>query len=1024
MTSPKNLKIKKTPRDYESLFLDHYGWLLKRARHLASGTSEDPQDLVQELYISFIHLNASHQFSDEAHVRAYLRKALKNLFALRRMRHGTDATTRLALVDFDSVEFGLTAIDRSRLLHVRSDLAKIGEYVLARRHSSKGATVFLMRFFFGYLPSEIMSLLKLNRKAFEKMLLTTRLEAKAYIERPHVLRFLLRQEANAPEFPKHLPEESEALFAELQRRMFFLPVGAHTPLEQLEQIYSTSTGSLSLEQTAHLGSCRTCLQRAGDVLHIPDLLLQLFPDPAEPGDPTSSSRGLENDPLKKLRRRGREVFEHRPSKLQIIVDGQLRGVQTVTGVESRLQLTLKPFSKPEFVEIRSEQGVLMLYFDLEEGAELLEDREVHADFSEGRRLTASFCFADGTSVIDVFYFDPLMELPDEGDSLDWTPVIPQSGEPRDTTESESLRSTLRRWFSHRLSFLPSKWEVIAADSPSVPAQAKRTVRLGEELALDVVAERSGTVSQIPAEQRLPSSDPLLDGASQQSRWRKLVEWFHSNPAPTAVGAVCSIGMLLVWLFGTRSPGKPTAETVLEHSIQAEAVNSDLPSHQVLAFEEVTSNGQILHSGRVETTREKGRLSQRFYDPTGRQLSEQILDHSPSTHDCLEEMAEWSCDLSAKQLKDVQGNLTLAEQGDDYRLSYTSKEAFSSTASPRLVRAELILDQRSLHAKEQHLWVDRGDAIREYLYREIQYEVGNGAPSPGQQKLHPQSLKLRRRQGQGGSLPHLLLVATQTLRTLGGDADLSLTVQRKGSDSLLIAGSLSSKTEALAARRALASLTAEGSVLLNIHSMDEERMRAAGTLLTTIALTAYEVNAAAAPAEDQLRQYFRQQGSSGPRLDREVHLFTEAALGDVASAHRDAWRLQRLSTLLTPADVVSLNAADRQVWLAMLGDSLHTLESDLTRLDQQLGNLPFPSKQTHDKLPTGHSLEDQPYLERIAEIVQRTMHTERDLTSALTVRAGAQNKSVPKLEDTYQQLKIAESLLSDLESQVASYAREQ
>ncbi len=206
MTSSQNLKIERTPRDHESLFLDHYDWLLERARHLASGTAEDPQDLIQELYLSFTHLNASQQFADETHVRAYLRKALKNLFALRRMRHGTDAATRLALVNFDSVEFGLTAVDRSQLLHVRSDLAKISEYILARRYSSKGATVFLMWFFFGYLPSEIMLLLKLNRKTFEKMLLTTRLEAKAYVERPHVLRFLLQQEKRALEFPKYLPD--------------------------------------------------------------------------------------------------------------------------------------------------------------------------------------------------------------------------------------------------------------------------------------------------------------------------------------------------------------------------------------------------------------------------------------------------------------------------------------------------------------------------------------------------------------------------------------------------------------------------------------------------------------------------------------------------------------------------------------------------------------------------------------------------------------------------------------------------
>jgi hypothetical protein len=109
---------------------------------------------------------------------------------------------------------------------------------------------------------------------------------------------------------------------------------------------------------------------------------------------------------------------------------------------------------------------------------------------------------------------------------------------------------------------------------------------------------------------------------------------------------------------------------------------------------------------------------------------------------------------------------------------------------------------------------------------------------------------------------------------------------------------------------------------------------------------------------------------------------------------------------------------------MLGDSLHTLELDLARLERRLGNLPFPDQLTNDKPTTGSSREGRPYLERMSDVVQRIMRSERDLTNALTVRAGVQNENVPKLEDTYQQLKIAESLLSDLKLQVASCVREE
>jgi hypothetical protein len=108
-----------------------------------------------------------------------------------------------------------------------------------------------------------------------------------YVERPQVLRFIQRHDKSIPEFSKSLPEDTELLFAELQRRMFFEAVGTHDVFADLAAVYSDSHRLLSLEQTVHLGSCRLCLHQAGQVLGIPDLLLQLLPAPTGSGDSTS-----------------------------------------------------------------------------------------------------------------------------------------------------------------------------------------------------------------------------------------------------------------------------------------------------------------------------------------------------------------------------------------------------------------------------------------------------------------------------------------------------------------------------------------------------------------------------------------------------------------------------------------------------------------------------------------------------------------------------------------------------------------
>lgn len=111
------------PREREKVFLQLYDWLLKSAYGLTRGSKEEAEDLVQDLYVRFVQSNAHLDLSDAKELRGYLFKALRNTSNSKDRRAGRDALTSLSLIDFDSVEFAVSAVDRSELLLVRSDLA-------------------------------------------------------------------------------------------------------------------------------------------------------------------------------------------------------------------------------------------------------------------------------------------------------------------------------------------------------------------------------------------------------------------------------------------------------------------------------------------------------------------------------------------------------------------------------------------------------------------------------------------------------------------------------------------------------------------------------------------------------------------------------------------------------------------------------------------------------------------------------------------------------------------------------------
>jgi len=272
LSFPKTFNADKSFFDRETIFLSQHDWLLSWARQHTRGASEEAEDLVQDLYVHFMQMKSAPVFTDSDQIRAYLYTALRNLFVSKKLRSRRDVVAGPLSIDFDVVSFAISAIDKSHLLQVRSDLAKICEYACIRRRTHRAASALIFRFFLGYLPVEIMALLRIKRSNVDTLVETARLEAKTYLARPHVLRSRMGWRQRAATFSGFLPEDTDLLFAELQHRVFFDTEGICLASQDLRDRYQRpDVSAFNTKEVAHLTSCRTCLNEANRTLGLSEL---------------------------------------------------------------------------------------------------------------------------------------------------------------------------------------------------------------------------------------------------------------------------------------------------------------------------------------------------------------------------------------------------------------------------------------------------------------------------------------------------------------------------------------------------------------------------------------------------------------------------------------------------------------------------------------------------------------------------------------------------------------------------------
>jgi RNA polymerase sigma factor (sigma-70 family) len=462
------------PKSHEELFLAHHAWLVKRATQITQGRRDEADDLVQDLYIQLVHARPDLDFGDDEHVRGYLFRMMRNLSVSNARRTGRDALSNLLVVDYESAEFALASVDRSKLVQVRSALARVCDYTCSRMYTSRSASVLALRFFLGYYPSEIVRILQTTPVAVDKLLQAARLEARVLLERPGKLRFLGQEIPLTPISTILLPEAPLALFAKLRSRIFANVKGDCLTQSSIQERYEQDGPGLESSDLAHVTCCASCLNLISHVLGMADLSERFPTDKDDRQDggnepPASLDDGPDTLALKK---KNREIFEHSPAKLQFAVDGEIRVAHRIAAARNELQVKLDPLAIPAFLEVISEQGIRMVYLQIEE-SQLAELKPcmARAEFSNGRFVELKLGFTSGELIATALYYDPLKE--EQLEASDSPSLPPASEEPAvwvPAAQSAAIRSASRlKNFIHAcFPFLDSLWPLgIAAITAAV-----------------------------------------------------------------------------------------------------------------------------------------------------------------------------------------------------------------------------------------------------------------------------------------------------------------------------------------------------------------------------------------------------------------------------------------------------------------------------------------------------------------------------------------------------------------------------
>jgi len=1018
------LKLWKSPPQplaREDLFVARYERLLVWALRLTGNNREEAEDLLHDAFIDF---SLGHSdLSEIENIDGYLRTVLRNIHLSAVRKASRHPSQPLSLVDYDSLEIGLRAVEPQVRLQLQDELRAICEYACLRKETSKSASVLILRFFHDYYPSEVTFVMRTSSRAVSEWLRIARAETKIFVADPTRLNFITKHPLD-PAFQLDFGRAGDDLSREIRRALFSMPhAGPCLSAQALRELYNSEPGSaIDCRTLSQIVTCRQCLD-AVNAFHGLPLLSERYSEkirdrhepPRDGGGSETESGGADATGDKKLKfqRRAKEVFEHRPEELYISANGLFLVSQRINAGRAEQTLSVNIDEEIGFIEVLSEQALRLLLLNVEPPPSGSGQQAKTVSLSDGRTLTATLRFSSSQPSLHIIYDDPIYR-----------------------TEA--------------------RLEIEAANNPIESSEATST----------------------PAQEPSRIFDLRL--------WRKpnLFDfgiWLRPGFVTVLIAVLAVAGALL---FLRPSGPAATARDLLQRSASAEnvlAAKSDQVFHRTLTLEERRSSvpgaegsiPQLVARHKIEIWHSAGRgiTARRLYDEQNRLVAgawtrldgvTTLYQHGAKPQLRLSPQQEgvaakadsnvWLMSPSASNflasVKDEgSSELSLEERPGAYVLRYAKQSV--ETTRPGLVKASLTLNKADLRATEMtlvvaserkndgHLSTNPGhDSNRQYLsyhFAETAFEQ-HPANTISPTVFEPERLLISdtdRRDGDTGAISvaaHPSLSASPVasaelevellslLDQVGAFQGEQLSVTRTLAGALMVQAVLDSPQRKAEILNALRPMLNNPAVHLQIETVAEaaERLSRArpatsGPSGPMISNETVAVEKSALPVDSDLRSYFQARGVPADRLDEEIRRYATRVTDRALQALLHARALKQLANQFSPEALQTLDSEARAKWRAMLVEHARAFTRETSGLRRELEPIFFSNASGSEASAALQVESDSDLLIAAARLFEQASAHERTISRAFSNSVGGPVVTPIKSDQFQRSLKSAELL---------------
>ncbi len=1009
---------------HADLFIERYERLRGWALQLTERDQERAEDLLHDAFIQFTLCHPDLQSIRD--LDSYLFVALRNLH-LSQMRRATRTTAReLSIVEYDSAELGLWAVDARDQIKTQDELRTVCHYACMRKKTAKAGSVLILRFFHGYYPEEVARVLRISRPAVKDRLRQARAEARLYLVDSDRLNLMYSD--GAVEHPRaDVGRISSDLLRELRQMIFDSREGDCFSSDELKELYSSDNEKgLGSSVVAHLVSCAKCLDEVNKLLGLP-LLSERYAtdmtgkDTRKKGGPGGGFSGRGGSGVKaslsRYLSRAQQVYRHEPKELCIAVNGYLQGTQKINSEHSELTLVIDMAEQIGFVEVFSELGIRLLLLNVDPMPAGATRQEARVELSEGRTLDATLSFGGAWPMLHVAYHNPLTvgaEAVESGVRLE-TGTLRGASPAGEIDPGVGLTRRVNGWAEEQSG---------APASPDWPSRFRAWLRDG------------------------------LRGPD----WKLLL-----RPGfVTAIFAVLlTAALLIVW---RSKPAVPlTAADLLQRASRAEEAAMSRPDaviHRTLQIEERRGSvdGEILKRQRVEIWQSAARnvTARRLYDDRGTLVAGEwtrsdnvstlyhhgtkprLQIHNPQS--AIRNLDDvWQLSLSAEEFSTLFGSdaARVEERPNEYVISLENSASSARTSLPSAVKsATLILGRDDLHAVEQTLVVEGDGEVRAYRIRETSFErrplnaVAPAVFEPETELLGELELKKKGEAARSANVltpssqpsapailatPELEVEVLRLLNTAGGDLSDQVSVTRTPDGRLRVEGTVETARRKTEIVRALASVSKHPAVSIAVETVAEAEQRqtaAAKGSSGTIELQQVEIATTKLPVESELRRYFAGRGLSPDQLDQEMSRFANRVMHRSLQMRLYARILKQTLNRFSSDDLRALTPEARQKLMALIREQAGNLQREASTLGNELQPI-VPGAATVSGAEPFETATDAELLRAVNRLGELVAQTDEGVRVSFSVSSERTGSAPVKDAQFWRALKNVESLAAKI-----------